>query len=136
MKQNNAKASEWAVGERVAFYNHHGNLPSAIKTIDKIHKNGNVIVDGQQYRSFGDGYALQTGHENSWSRSSIRRLTPAIEADARKAAKMARMKRLGDWLSRAEHDAISDDLLSSLLVEHNTHTAMLATRNNNGKDNG
>ena len=108
---------DWAPGTRVAIYGPYDKEPLAVAEIEKVYKGGNVVVKGVRYRPSMNGYAHQTG--GGYSCGRLRILTPELERAANRAAKRRRMRRLADWLAKANPDAVPNAALQMLLDAHN-----------------
>lgn len=85
----------WEIGERVAYYSPHAREPDGIVAIENIYKTGHLVANGRRFRSFGD-----TAHEtgDGYSKALIRKLTPEVEAEAKRGAKRRRIASVIRWL--------------------------------------
>jgi hypothetical protein len=101
---------EWKVGDKVAYYHGYSRAPSSVATVEKIYKSGHLIIRGNRFAPYGDGYANQTG--GGYSRASVRLLTPELKEQIRKHRKVQRIRAIGDWMTKCKDaDAVPDMLL-------------------------
>ena len=99
----NEKIQPWAVVGATMVTDKGGVLP-----IDKVYKNGNIVVKGQQYRTWKDGSAQATG--DRWTRSMIWLATPERLAEAARKRDVAQQRnKLWKFLDGIKPNQIKDD---------------------------
>lgn len=112
-------SDKWAIGDEVVIYRSFSGDPSGPHIVEKIHKNGNLVVNGMKFKPFCNDFASQTG--NSYSRASIRRISEDIRAHLSFIDKRDRIRRIASWVDRLSHDEMNkmrelpDDAIEALL---------------------
>lgn len=122
---------EWQVGDEVYYYSSHnrGSIPTGVRTVTKVYKTGNFVVEHTNYKGdkyteqfsakWSDGYSASATGE-SWSKSTVRLITPELTARIEEAQAKRRKQKVGEFIAthfsrRGATDEMSADQLARIV---------------------